>query len=76
MPDQVFNAVILVGGGAVALFGYLLLCKVWPHGACRRCEATGKLRSPFNRAKFRLCPRCGGNGRRPRLGTRWMDRKR
>ena len=44
-------------------------CWLWPFGACRRCNGTGKRRSPFGRA-FGLCRRCDGDGRRLRIGRR------
>lgn len=47
--------------------GYLLTCAVWPFGACRRCQGTGKLRSPIGRA-WRQCRHCDGTGQRIRLG--------
>lgn len=50
--------------------GYLFACWVWPFKACRRCDGTGKRRSPSGRA-FRLCRRCEGTGRRLRAG-RWV----
>ncbi|WP_327008112.1 hypothetical protein OHA72_13055 [Dactylosporangium sp. NBC_01737] len=49
---------------------YLLACAVFPFGACRRCKGDGKLRNPFSRRMFRLCPRCDGTGRRVRIGRR------
>lgn len=49
--------------------GYFASCKIWPFKACRTCDGTGKLRSPFIRA-IRHCPPCGGTGLRPRIGLR------
>lgn len=64
----------LVTLASLALAGYatyyLLACAVFPFGACRRCKGDGKLRNPFSRRMFRLCPRCGGTGRRVRIGRR------
>jgi hypothetical protein len=58
----------------VALLGWLAVyafaCWVWPFRACRRCDGSGRRRSPSGRA-FRLCPRCRGTGRRLRAG-RWL----
>lgn len=51
----------------VITFGYLLACWAWPFGYCRRCNGTGRLRSPFGRS-FRLCPLCDATGRRLRIG--------
>jgi hypothetical protein len=47
--------------------GYVLACAVWPFTACRRCEGTGKRRSPSGKA-WRQCGRCDGSGRRVRAG--------
>ncbi|WP_433793062.1 hypothetical protein [Actinoplanes sp. CA-252034] len=52
--------------------GYGLGCWLWPFGACRRCDGTGKRRSPFGKA-FGLCRRCDGNGRRLRIGRRIIN---
>jgi hypothetical protein len=49
---------------------YAFACWVWPFKACRKCDGTGKKRSPSGRA-FRLCRRCDGTGRRLR-GGRWI----
>jgi hypothetical protein len=53
----------------VITLGYLATCVVWPFKACRRCEGTGKLRSPIVRA-IRLCPRCNATGLRLRIGRK------
>lgn len=66
MSDQVFNAVVLVGLGGAALGVYLLANLIWPYAPCKKCTA-GKIWSPTGK-RFRLCPRCGGNGRR----VRWL----
>jgi hypothetical protein len=49
---------------------YAVACWIWPFKACRKCDGTGKRRSPSGRA-FRLCRRCDGTGRRLRAG-RWI----
>lgn len=57
---------------AVALIwaaGYGLACAVWPFRACRRCDGSGKRRSPSGKA-WRSCPRCHGGGARLRYGRR------
>lgn len=53
--------------------GYLATCMVWPFAACRRCEGSGKRRSPFSRRTFGLCNRCGGTGRRLRIGRQLIN---
>ncbi|GID26822.1 hypothetical protein [Paractinoplanes brasiliensis] len=49
---------------------YAAACWIWPFKACRKCDGSGKRRSPSGRA-FRLCRRCTGTGRRLRAG-RWI----
>jgi len=50
--------------------GYAVACWIWPFKSCRKCDGSGKRRSPSGRA-FRLCRRCDGTGRRLRAG-RWI----
>lgn len=60
----------LLGALAVAAVAWLVFaCWFWPYKACRRCDGTGKLRSPGRKA-WRTCPRCKGTGRRLRVGRR------
>lgn len=51
---------------------YGLGCWLWPFGACRKCQGSGKRRSPFGRA-FGICRRCHGDGRRLRTGRRIIN---
>jgi len=44
--------------------GYALFLLVWPDRACQSCA----------RYRGRPCPRCGGTGRRFRLGARLVHR--
>lgn len=67
-PDGSASAALL-GLLLIVTFGYSLSCVLWPFKACRSCQGTGKLRSPFIRA-IRLCSACGGTGLRPRLGLK------
>lgn len=53
---------------AVLAAVYLLGCVIWPYRPCPRCRG-GKSRSPSGRA-WRDCGRCGGTGRRIRVGAR------
>ena len=57
----------LAGAGA-----YLAACAWWPFLPCRRCDGSGKRRSPFDRA-WRRCRRCDGSGKHVRLGRRVFD---
>jgi hypothetical protein len=54
----------------IVTFGYIGTCVIWPFRACRRCQGTGRLRSPLLLGAFRLCPRCNATGRRLRVGRR------
>jgi hypothetical protein len=60
-----------ITAAAVALLGwaalYTLGCWIWPFKRCRRCEGSGKRRSPSGRA-WRTCPHCRGGGGRLRAG--------
>jgi hypothetical protein len=49
---------------------YAVACYVWPFKNCRRCEGSGKRRSPSGKA-WRRCRRCKGGGARLRFG-RWI----
>lgn len=51
----------------LAAAGYTAACIWWPFGTCRRCDGTGKHRSPTGRY-WRPCRRCDGSGRRVRIG--------
>jgi hypothetical protein len=62
-------AITLALALAAVTLCYAVACWIWPFKACRKCEGTGKKRSPSGRA-FRLCRRCTGTGRRLRAG-RW-----
>ncbi len=63
-------AVVLAGGWLVL---YVIECAWFPWGSCRgrRCKG-GKVRSPFTDA-WRDHGKCGGKGKRVRLGRRLWD---
>lgn len=66
------------GGLAVYAGGYTVAQIVWPFANCRRCEGSGRHRSPSGKA-WRNCRKCQGNGRRLRLGRKiwnWYRDKR
>jgi hypothetical protein len=69
VPDSValVLGVIVLGGG------YLLLCRIWPYAACRKCGGTGKHRSP-TRGSWRKCRRCKGSGTRLRFGRKLLNK--
>ncbi len=53
--------------------GYLLTCRIWPYGNCRRCHGTGKSYALIGPG-FRHCPRCKATGYRLRIGRRLLNR--
>lgn len=57
---------------STALLVYLVGCRWWPVTACRRCDGSGKVRSPNGR-NWRPCKRCSGSGGRLRIGRRVMN---
>jgi hypothetical protein len=67
--SQSQEKVIWFALGVGWLAAYLLACWVYPYAACPRCKGSGKRRSPSGKA-FRDCRRCGGRGRRVRIGRR------
>lgn len=60
---------VLVLAALIVTVCYLVSCWFWPFGACRKCDGTGKRRSPSRRF-FGDCRRCDGTGRRLRTGRR------
>lgn len=60
---------------SLVTLGYAVKCWLRPFGACRKCDGTGKSRSPFGRA-FGLCRRCHGDGLRLRVGRRIINNLR
>jgi hypothetical protein len=62
---------LAIGGLAVlAAVGYRVSLWMHPFRRCWRCAGTGKHRGVIFIRAYRLCRVCGGNGRRPRLGSR------
>ena len=59
---------LLAGTGVLAALVYAASCWLWPYRHCHRCDA-GRIHRE-DRKVFRLCHRCGGTGRRLRLGRR------
>ena len=71
---------VLLAAVAVMVWtaAYAAACAFWPFANCRRCDGSGKRRSPSGRA-FRTCPRCRGTARRLRTGRRvfnWLSARR
>lgn len=68
---------LLAAGALVWAAGYFAACAFWPYAACRKCDGSGRHRSPSGRA-FRFCRQCKGGGRRVRTGRRvwiWLSGK-
>jgi hypothetical protein len=69
--------------GAVLLLGYLISLRLHPNRKCRACKGVGRHAGSVFRYSTRQCVRCGGNGRRARLGIHvfhgggrtWGERK-
>jgi DnaJ-class molecular chaperone len=54
--------------------GYLVSLRIWPNTYCRRCNGGG--RNPGStRRRFGTCRACGSSGRKPRGGTRMLNRR-
>jgi DnaJ-class molecular chaperone len=70
LNPQLTTAITLLFALTMVTLGYAFACWVWPFKSCKRCDGSGKRRSPSGRA-FRLCRRCEGTGRRLRAG-RWI----
>lgn len=62
--------VLIAAGWAVY---YTSSCLFWPYANCRRCKGNGKARAMWGGKAFRRCGRCGGTGRRLRLGRRLFN---
>jgi hypothetical protein len=56
----------------VLLIGYVISLYLHPRTACRTCKGTGRFYGAVYSWSFRMCPACGGNGRKIRFGAaRW-----
>jgi len=65
------GVVILLGLAAAA--GYAGSLYVWPFRPCGKCQGTGRNKGS-SRRRFGHCARCGGSGRRRRLGAKAVHR--
>lgn len=63
--------VVVIGVGIL----YRISLALWPYTACRGCSGAGT-NAGSNRKRFGDCGRCGGSGRRDRLGTKLLSRRR
>ena len=65
---SVAGGLAVVSVGAVVLLLWRVSLLVWPHKRCWHCKGTGAKKGPF--AFRKLCTVCGGQGLRPRAGTK------
>lgn len=65
------GVLVLAGIGLIAAWIISLL--LWPYAPCTRCKGSG--RNPgSNRGRWGNCRKCGGSGKRFRLGARLVRR--
>jgi hypothetical protein len=60
---------------AIAAAGYYASLFIWPFTNCGRCKGGGR-NAGSNRRWFGACRKCGGSGRKERLGVRLFRRRR
>jgi DnaJ-class molecular chaperone len=56
--------------GIIAVVGYFISLKVHPMTKCGLCNGTGRHFGTVYKSAQRRCRKCGGSGRKDRLGTR------
>lgn len=61
----------LIGIAIVICIAYRISLRCHPHRVCRYCAGTGKVSGTVFWWSRSVCPRCGGNGLAPRVGTRF-----
>ena len=66
---------VLIVAALVCGAGYYVSLRIWPETTCGRCNGGGR-NAGSNRKRFGKCGRCGGTGRKPRLGTRMLERRK
>lgn len=67
---------VLAAAAVAAAVVYAVSLRLRPWWPCRACRGTGKTRDRIWKAAHGTCARCGGRGRRPRLGIRILQRGR
>lgn len=60
----------LVAAVLIYVIAYVISLKLHPETNCHRCKGTGRHWGAIFTYARRQCTYCGGNGRKPRLGTR------
>lgn len=65
-PHLILCLAVVVAALAIA---YLISLRLRPYVTCRRCHGVGKVRGFFFSWARDFCPKCGGDGIVPRLGS-------
>lgn len=65
---------VLVGIVAVLALSYWISLHIHPYTKCGVCKGAGRSRGNLFSHSFGLCRRCGGTGRKSRLGVRLFIR--
>lgn len=58
----------LLAGAAIAVAGWRVSVRLWPNARCSACGGTGR-NAGSNSQRWGTCRRCGGSGKRLRLGA-------
>lgn len=68
--------ILLAALAVLAAAAYARSLWVHPWIRCRPCKGSGRTRDRIWRGAYGSCPKCGGRGRKPRLGIRVAMRAR
>ena len=63
-------AIVAAAVLTAAAAAYLVSLRLRPWWPCRACRGSGKTRDRIWKPATGTCPKCGGRGRRARLGIR------
>lgn len=66
---QLGSALVVLLVLALGIAGYAASLRVHPYLRCKACKGSGRDYGAVFRRAFGNCRRCGGTGRRPRLGV-------
>jgi hypothetical protein len=55
---------------AIVAVSYIVSTRIHPLRKCPTCNMSGRHAGSMYTGSFRRCRRCGGSGRRDRIGTR------
>lgn len=62
---------VLIAAGFVVAVCWRISLRFWPYARCGRCEGSGR-NAGSNRQRWGFCRKCGGSGRRERVGVRFF----